>query len=73
MRAATTTEEFKNFTTEDGTYQKWILSRPFQAKYVDKLLEIVGINRRDNSRKCLRNSEITKAENKVIKNEVCTS
>ena len=66
-RAAKTTGGVQNFMMEDGTYQKWILSHPFQAKYVGKLLEIVGINGRDNTRKCLRKSEITKEENKVIK------
>ena len=38
-------------------YEKWILSRPFQAKYVDKLLELVGMNGSENIRKCLRKSD----------------
>ena len=66
MRAAKTAGGIKDFTTQDGTYEKWILSRPFQANYVDKLLEIVGMNGRDNIRKCLRKSEITKSEKRIL-------
>ena len=50
MRAAKTAGGIKDFTTQDGTYEKWILSRLFQAKYVDKLLELVGMNESDNIR-----------------------
>ena len=67
MRAAKTAGGIKDFTIQDGTYEKWILSRPFQTKYVDKLLELVGMNGSENTRKCLRKSEITKSEKNILK------
>ena len=67
MRVAKIAGGIKDFTTQDGTYEKWILSHPFQAKYVDKLLELVGMCGSDNIRKCLRKSQITKSEKKILK------
>jgi hypothetical protein len=56
----------KNFTTLDSAYEKWVLTRPFQAEYVDALLNQAGLNNAQNKpRKCLRNSAIIKSENNV--------
>ena len=56
----------KNFTTLDSAYEKWVLTRPFQAEYVDALLNQAGLNNAQNKpRKCLRSSAIIKSENNV--------
>ena len=56
----------KNFTALDSAYEKWVLTRPFQAKYVDALLHQAGLNNAQNKpRKCLRSSAIIKSENSV--------
>lgn len=56
----------KNFTTLDSAYEKWVLTRPCQAEYVDALLNQAGVNKvQNNPRKCLRRSQITKSENNV--------
>ena len=58
----------KNFTTLDSAYEKWVLTRPFQADYVDALLNKTGMNKaQDNPRKCVRDSEISKLEDNVKK------
>jgi hypothetical protein len=38
----------KNFTTLDSAYEKWVLTRPFQAEYVDTLLNQAGLNNAQN-------------------------
>ena len=54
----------KNFTTLDSASR--VLTRPFQAEYVDALLNQAGLNNAQNKpRKCLRNSAIIKSENNV--------
>ena len=56
----------KNFTTLDSAYEKRVLTRPFQAEYVDALLNQAGLNNAQNKpRKCLRSSAIIKSENNV--------
>ena len=65
MKSAKTSGGIENFTTQAGTYDKWVLSRPFQAKLVEALLEIVGLDDKDSSKKCLRNSEISKSEIRI--------
>ena len=65
MRSAKTIGGIENFTTQAGTYDKWVLSRPFQAKLVEALLENVGLDGKESYRKCLRKSEITKSEKRI--------
>ena len=56
----------KNFTMKDETYEKWVLTRPFQAKFVDALLNQVNLDSNaNNPRKCLRSAEVTKSEKRV--------
>ena len=62
MRSAKTSGWIENFTTQDKAYNKWVLSRPFQAKHVEALLEMIGMADKDSSRKFLRKSEISKSE-----------
>ena len=58
----------KNFTTQTSTYEKWVSSRPFLAQYVNSLKTAAGLdNASSNPRKCLRESEISKSENRVRK------
>ena len=48
----------KNFSTQDNTYEKWVLSRQCQAEYVAALKEVTGMDKcSQNPRKCLRSSE----------------
>ena len=65
MKSAKTSGGIENFTSQDKTYDKRVLSRPFQAKYVEALLEMIGMADKDSSRKCLRKSEISKSEKRI--------
>ena len=65
MRSAKTSVGIENFTTQDKTYDKWVLSRPFQAKYVKALFEMIGMAGKDSNRKTLRQSEISKSEKRI--------
>ena len=46
------------FMSNSAAYDKWVLCRPFQAKFVEALLNQVGLDEKDNKKKCLRNNEI---------------
>ena len=47
---------------------KWVLNRPFQARFAETLMEISGLSKTtSSSRKCLRPGEILKSE-KMVKN-----
>ena len=52
MRSSKTSGGLKNFATNNATYNKWVMSRPYQAKYVEALLEITGLGESSSSRKC---------------------
>ena len=67
MRSSKTSGGIKNFTTNDATYNKWVMSRPYQAKYVEALLEMTGLGDTNSQRKCSRPSEISKSEKRVLK------
>ena len=43
------------------------MSRPYQAKYVEALQEITGLGESKSSRKCLRATEISKSEKRVLR------
>ena len=53
-RSAKTRGGIKSFTSNDATYSKWVLSRPFQAKFVEALLDMIGKGETGRHSKCLR-------------------
>ena len=58
----------KDFTHQESTYDKWVLNRPFQAKMVDSLLSLADLDKvSSDPRKCLREREIRKSEERVTK------
>ena len=68
MKDAKIVGGIKNFTTQDSTYEKWVLSRAGQAEYKSELLRIAGMSKDSQEpRKCLRQSEIVKSEQAVRK------
>ena len=63
MKSSKTASGITNFIKQDSTYEKWVLTRPFQAKYVDALLSYANLNKQENDPgKCLRESQIKKSE-----------
>ena len=48
-----------------ATYNKWVLSRPFRAKFVEVLLDRTGKYKTGSHAKALRKSEISKSEERV--------
>ena len=68
MRTAKTAGCIKNFATQTNTYEKWVLLRPFAAQFVNGLRNDTGIDKTTNNpRKCLREVEIKKSEERVRK------
>ena len=58
----------KAFTHNAGTYDKWVLNRPFQAKISDSLLHLAEFDKDTaDPRKCLRPNEVKKSEASVQK------
>ena len=45
MKSAKTAGGIKDYTTQDSTYEKWVLSRPAQAEYATKLLSIADMSK----------------------------
>ena len=67
MKSSKTAGGIKNFITQENTYEKWVLTRPFQAKYVDALLTYASLNKHENDpRKCLRESQIKKSKENIL-------
>ena len=61
-----TTGGIKSFVHQQNTYEKWVLNRPFQATMVQSMLSLVDIYEiSSNPRKCLRDHEIRKSEDRV--------
>ena len=57
-----------DFTHQDSTYFKWVLNRSLQARMVDSLLSLAGIDKKArNPRKCLRGTQIKNSEDQVMK------
>ena len=51
------------FAAKESTVAKWVLNRPFQARFAESLIEISGLSiTSSNTRKCLRPSETLKSE-----------
>ncbi|XP_065064905.1 uncharacterized protein LOC135691081 [Rhopilema esculentum] len=68
MRSSKTAGGIKDFTHRKETYEKWVLNRPFQAKMVESLLSLADLdNFSSDPRKCLREREIRKSEERVTK------
>ena len=63
MESSKTAGRIKNFITREKTYEVWVLTRPFQGKFVDALSTYASLNKQDDDpRKCLRESRIKKSE-----------
>ena len=45
MKSAETTGGIKNFITHDSTYEKWVLTRSFQARLIDALPRQVSLQK----------------------------
>ena len=67
MRSAKTSGGIGCFMSNSAAYDKWVLCRPFQAKFVEALLHQVGLDDKESKKKCLRDSEIRKSEKRVLK------
>ena len=67
MRSAKTSGGIGCFLSNSAAYDKWVLCQPFQAKFVEALLDDAGLGDKDNKKKCLRKNEIIKSEKRVLK------
>ena len=68
MKSAKTAGGIRQFSTNEAAVAKWVMNRPFQARFAETLMEISGRSKTtSSSRKCLRPSEILKSE-KMVKN-----
>ena len=68
MKDAKVVGGIKNFSTQDSTYEKWVLSRAGQAEYRSELFKLVNMDKDTmEPRKCLRPTEIQKSERAVKK------
>ena len=66
MRSAKTAGGLTDFQTQAATVRKWVLSRPYQAKFTEALKTMANLDRTsDNLRKSLRPSQILKS-NKIV-------
>ena len=66
MQSSKTTGGVKSFVHQQNTYEKWVLNRRFQAKMVQSMLSLADIDEIFSSpRKCLRDHEIRKSEDRV--------
>ena len=65
-RSSKTTGGVKSFVHQQNTSEKWVLNRPFQANMVQSMLSLADIDEiSSNPRKCLRDHEIRKSEDRV--------
>ena len=61
MKSAKTAGGICQFSTNEATVAKWVMNRPFQARFAETLMEISGLSKTtSSSRKCLRPSEVRK-------------
>ena len=66
MRSAKTASGLTDFQTKPATVHKWVLCRPYQAKFTEALKRMASIDKTsDNVRQCLRPSQIFKS-NKIV-------
>jgi hypothetical protein len=68
MKNAKTAGGIRQFAAKKSTVAKWVMNRPFQARFAETLIEISGLSTTSSStRKCVRPSEILKS-NKMVEN-----
>ena len=68
MKDAKIAGGIKNYSIQDSTYEKWVLSRAGQAEYRAELFQLARMSPHyQEPRKCLRSSEISKSEKAVQK------
>ena len=68
IKSAKTAGGIRQFSTNEAAVAKWVMNRPFQARFAETLMEISGLSKTtSSSRKCLSPSEILKSE-KMVKN-----
>ena len=61
MKSAKTAGGIRQFSTNEEAVAKWVMNRPFQARFAETLMEISGLSKTTSSnRKCLHPSEILK-------------
>ena len=63
-KSAKTVGGIRRFSTNEAAVVKWVMNRPFQVRFAETSMEISGPS---SSWKCLRPSEVLKAE-KIVKN-----
>ena len=63
MKSAKTVGGMRQLSTNEAAVAKWVMNRPFQARFAETLMEICGLSKTtSSSRKCLCRSEILKSE-----------
>ena len=68
MKSAKTAGGITQFAIKESTIAKWVMNRPFQARFAETLIEISGLSTTSShSRKCIRPSEIMKS-NRMVEN-----
>ena len=68
MKSAKTAGGIRQFSTNEAAVAKWVMNRPFQARFAETLMEISSLSETtSSSRKCLHPSEILKS-GKMVKN-----
>ena len=68
MKSVKTACGIRQFSTNEAAVAKWVMNRPFQARFAKTLMEISCPSKTTpSSRKCLRPSEILKSV-KMVKN-----
>ena len=66
MQSSKVTGGVKSFVHQQNTYEKWVLNRPFQVKMLQSMLSLADIDEISSyPRKCLRDHEIRKSEDRV--------
>ena len=68
IKSAKTAGGIRQFSTNGAAVAKWVMNRPFQARFAETLMEISGLSKTtSSSRKSLRPTEILKSD-KMVKN-----
>ena len=68
MKSAKTAGGISKVASKEITVAKWVMNRPFQAKFAESSVEISGLTKTTSSiRKCLRPIEILKS-NEMVEN-----
>ena len=63
MKSAKTASGIRQFSTTEAAVAKWVMNRPFQARFAETLMGISGLSKTtSSSRKYVRPREILKSE-----------